>query len=169
MDSLFECGYVRTPEMEREFYRYWFFGRPVMIVLYSLMLLSFLINVLHLIFYFNPNEITIVLFWIPIFFGMMYWLYRKTVATARKRDLEVANGKNIEVKIAVTPEKIIQNVSTGAMNELPLSSIKKAVVLKTQIVLISEAKILYTFRKDSFTKGTAEDFVFFLTQRRIYR
>lgn len=167
MDSLFECGYVRTPEMEREFYRYWFFGRPVMIVLDSLMLLSFLINVLHLIFY--SSDITSVLFVVPFYFGMLYWYYRKTVGTAQKRDLEVANGKNIEVKIAVTPDKIIQNVSTGAMNELPLSSIKKAVVLKTQIVLISEAKMLYAFPRDSFIKGTAEEFIFFLTRRRIYR
>ncbi|MBQ7416289.1 MAG: hypothetical protein IJW14_04560 [Oscillospiraceae bacterium] len=163
MDTLFECSYLHTAEMDQEFYRYWFFKRPLMVALYVLLLLGFLCGVLDYFLYFNFD---VTLFLPPVAFGLMYLTYRSNTDASQKRNLEVANGENLEIRILLTSEKVLYETSvSGRTRELPLNGIKKVIDLSSQIVLVSDAKMLYSFRKDSFTKGSAAEMVQFLKQK----
>lgn len=162
MDTLFECNYVRTAELNREYYRYWFFGRPIMIIIYTLLLLGFLSGVLELVLHFNLGA---PLFLAPFVFCMMYFSYLSAVYTAQRRDQEFTGGRPLEVFIAVTQEKLHYKTSSGTTIELPLSSIQEVKVLKNQIIVLSEAKVIYGFPKDNFVKGTATDMENFLKQK----
>lgn len=175
MDTLFECRYTHTVEMDREFYRYWFYGRPIMIVLYLCAIGGFLsIVLLDLLNRFAnqnlsiPFDISYLI--IPAALLVFYLAYRRSVDTARKRNFEITNGNALEIQISMTSEQILYETSiSGKSREIPLSSIKQAVNLKSQFVLVSDAKMLYSFRKDSFTKGTVAEMTAFLKQKGLFR
>lgn len=52
---------------------------------------------------------------------------------------------------------------------MELSKIKKVFQTKNYYICISESKLAYALKKDSFTKGTAKEFEDFLKCRSIVR
>ena len=83
-----------------------------------------------------------------------------------KRDSEV-HGKEISVETIVTNECIQNTASTGAVNKLEYDKIRSAVKTKNLILLRSKANLIYIFRKDTFSKGTTDEFIAFLTSKGI--
>ena len=166
MDTLFECRYIRNGTLYREFYQHWFFKRPLMITVYVLFGIAFLSGVVDLVWNFSVNA---PLFICPFACCMMYFSYLSSVHNAKKRDLEMCNGKEPEVHITIYPEEMRCDISYGASVQLQLNSISKVVHLKNQFVLITEAKMLYAIPKDSFVNGNAVDFEQFLKERGLLR
>jgi len=78
-----------------------------------------------------------------------------------KRDAEV-HGKEISVETIVTDAFIQNTATTGAVNKLEYDKIRNVVQTKNLILLRSKANLIYIFRKDTFTKGTKDDFIAFL-------
>ena len=83
-----------------------------------------------------------------------------------KRDIEV-HGKEISVETIVTDDFIQNKASTGAVNKLELNRIKNAAQTKNLILLRSKANLIFIFRKDTFTKGSKDDFIAFLKTKGI--
>ncbi len=81
------------------------------------------------------------------------------------RDNEVNGGNSIHVDTIVTNEFIQNTSSTGSVNRIPYSKIKKVIQTKNLILLRSEANLVYIFCKDTFSKGTPDEFLTFLSKK----
>ncbi len=159
METLFENSYVRNKELAKEIYRYYYFQRKWLVVCYILIFLSFLANVLIAMFEKAVHWGVLVI--VPLFFFFQLNCYFRQVNTMVKRDSEV-HGKEIAVKTTVTNEYIQNTASTGAINQLEYDRIRNVAQTKNLVLLRSKANLIYIFRKDTFTKGTKDDFIAFL-------
>lgn len=164
MESLFENSYVRNKELAQEIYRYYYFQRKFLVACYIIISLSFFANVLMIIFENTVNWG--ILAFVPLFFFFQIYCYFRQVNTMVKRDIEV-HGKEISVETIVTDDFIQNKASTGAVNKLELNRIKNAAQTKNLILLRSKANLIYIFRKDTFTKGSKDDFIAFLKTKGI--
>ena len=163
MDILFENRFVRTKEILQEFYRHAYFKNPVILggdlALLALLAVSLILWGTHL-----PLAVVIV---VPVVAAAQFLTYTRAVNAVVKRDAELTNGGGLEVVVTVTPEKLVNTDSTGAALELPYDKVKKVVQTKRLILLQSEAKFWYLLPKDTFTRGTPEEFLAFLKTKGI--
>lgn len=164
MEILFENTYTRNKALAKEIYRYFYFQRKILIVLYVLLGLSFLANIAQLIFSDTYNLGVLVC--VPFFFCFQAVSYFRQVATLVKRDIEV-HGKEITVDTVVTDTYIQNNASTGSVNKVEYHNIRYAVQTKNCILLQSKANQIYIFHKDTFTVGSKEAFLQFLRSKNI--
>ena len=72
------------------------------------------------------------------------------------------NLEEITYTVAASEDKIFHKSSLGTYQTIDLSVIKKAYKTKNYIVLQSQAKQLYVFKKDAFTIGEEHTFLTFL-------
>ena len=107
-----------------------------------------------------------VFIFVPLFLLFQLYCYFRQVNTMVKRDSEV-HGKEISVETIVTNEYIQNTASTGAVNKLEYDKIRSAVKTKNLILLRSKANLIYIFRKDTFSKGTKDEFIAFLASKGI--
>ena len=92
--------------------------------------------------------------------------YFRQVSFSAKRDNEISS-EPIRVNTLVHEESLEITGSTGSTLNIELSKIKGVVQTKNYIILRSDARLLYSFHKDGFTKGTKEDFLAFLRSKSI--
>ena len=86
----------------------------------------------------------------------------RTTNIQYQRALELNNGKLPTVKMTVSKDGIdVFHPNTGANSHITYASIKKMIKTKNYFVLITTAKLGISFKKDSFTKGSAEEFLVF--------
>lgn len=164
MEILFENSYVRNKVLAKEIYRFYYFQRKGLVICYVLLSLSLVANILISIFEKTYNW-SIFIF-VPVFFlGQLYCYFRQVNAMV-KRDSEV-HGKEISVETIVTAEFIQNTASTGAVNKVEFNKIRNAAQTKNLILLRSKANLIYIFRKDTFAKGTKDDFIAFLNTKGI--
>lgn len=141
-------------------YRYYSFNLPIHIVIDIFMGLSLWANLASLLWEGKCNYSAF--FLVPAFVLFQSYLYDKNVKTQLRRDNELYGGMTIEVQMIVTGEYVKMVKINGTENEVSFSNIKRAVQTRNLILLESEAKLVYVFRKDSFVKGSAEEMISFL-------
>ncbi len=162
MEILFENKYTRDKEWAKDVYSYIYFRRPIIIVLDIIFALYILIGIYNSI---TSNVIDWVHILIPIvwcLFGVL--VYSRNVNTVIKRDLEL-HGKAIEVTVTVAEDIIKQSQSTGSEFQFNYCDIKKVVKTKKYIYLWSKTNMIYSFKSDSFSLGTVEEFLMFLKNK----
>ncbi len=162
MEILFENKYTRDREWSREIFRYFYFKRPLMILFDIIFVLYLVFGVYSSI---TSKNVAWGLIIIPIawfLFVVFYYVINRDVHF--KRDLEM-HGKAVEVTATVTDEMISHSQSTGSELYLDYSNIKKAVQTKEYIFLITKTKLIYSFKKDSFTLGSADELLAFLKNK----
>lgn len=164
MEVLFENSYTRDRQLAKEIYRYYYFQRKWLVVCYIVFCISFIADILIAVF--DKAIIWSVLLFVPIYFLFRFYCYYRQVNTMVARDKEV-HGKEITVETIVTDEYIQNTASTGAVNKVEYCKIRNAVQTENLILLLSKANLIYIFRKDTFTKGTKEEFVQFLKNKGI--
>ncbi len=164
MEILFQNSYEKSEELIKEVYRYLHFKRKFRVVLNVIIIVCLLVNVLSAIFY---GEF----YWWAFIYAFFVWAYQifcyfSQVRTVLRRDEEL-NGEELFVETIVTNDFIQNKASNGAVNELEYCKVKSAAQTKNLILLRSRANLIYIFRKDSFTKGTKEEFLAFLKEKGI--
>jgi len=127
MEILFENSYVRTKELAKEIYRFYYFQRKGLVICYVLLALSFAANILTSIFEKTYNWSVFII--VPLFFLLQIYCYYRQVNAMVKRDREV-HGKEISVDTIVTDEFIQNTASTGAVNKLEYNKIRNAIQTK---------------------------------------
>ena len=165
MEILFENSYVRNKELAKEIYRFCYFQRKGMVICYILLSLSFVANILISVFEKTYDWSVFLSLPVIIFFVQLYCYFRQVNAML-KRDSEV-HGREISVDTIVTDEFIQNTASTGAVNKLEFNKIRSATQTKNLILLRSKANLIYIFRKDTFTKGSKDEFIAFLSAKGI--
>lgn len=160
--TLFENKFVREKETVKEIYKYWFFGRPIMICVYVLLGVYALSILLGLIFDPAFAGEFLVPFILLIFTGFLMLIsYCSQVKTMNLRDEELARGRELFCEISVTDSEIIHSVLENQQS-VSIASIKYAFITKNYEVVVSKAQMMYIVKKDSFTVGDADSFISFL-------
>ena len=165
MKELFKNNYKKDKDLIKEIYFYLYFKRPFRLIINIIAIL----NIIYLlsIYKYSPINTTLIIFIYFIFFILEIISYKKMVNIQFKRDLELNRGKVLEVNTIVTENTIQLNSSNNENAEISFDKIKKGFQTKNLICLMSEAKLIYTFKKDSFTKGTSDDFIKFIREKSI--
>lgn len=163
MDSLFENSYIRSKEIAKEFYRYVCFKRPFILTFDILMGLSFFTNIILLIV--ADTRAYSVFALVPIFCLFQIFQYQISVKTMTKRDNEMSNGMPITIDMVVSNDEMTCTASNGSVTQISFNKIRKVIQTKKLILLRSEAKLIYIFPKDSFIKGSSDEFMSFLKQK----
>ncbi|MBE6789351.1 MAG: YcxB family protein [Ruminococcaceae bacterium] len=164
MEVLFENSYVRNKQLAKEIYCYYYFQRKWLVVCYVLVSISFIVNLLGAIFKYSYNLTSLV--YAPLLFLFMFYCYFRRVNASVKQDNELY-GKEVSFTTIVTDEYIQNTASTGAVNKFEYNDIKSAAQTKNLILLRSKTNLIYIFRKDTFTKGSKEEFIMFLREKGI--
>ena len=144
MNILFENSYIRNKDLAKEMYGYIFFRRNYLFVAYIVLLISFIINLILLITTRSTNWFVFI--FVPFFLLLRIFTYFQSIKLMVKRDNEV-NG--------------------GGVNKLEYNKFKKCNQTKNLILLQSDAKLIYVFRKDGFSVGSCDEFFDFLRNKGI--
>lgn len=135
-----------------------------MIVINAILALYFVLGIFTLIFddYFSWYSFIVP----PLYWLFVFFTYKRNTKTALMRDLEI-HGKPVEIVVTVTDEIIKQSQSTGSEFQLNYIDIKKAVKTKKYIYLWSKTNLLYSFKIESFTVGSASTFLAYLQSKSV--
>lgn len=167
MEPLFENKYVKDSVMYKEYYSYYFFKRPILIVCDVILAVFLIQSLIHFIIYGLSTLNLYIVIGAVFAVSFQFINYYRFNSLAVKRDKEMSGGKTIENHFTVTDDSIKLIASNGAMGELDYSSIKNVICTKNFIVVQSKARLGYIFKKDGFIKGNAESFIKFLTSKGI--
>lgn len=106
------------------------------------------------------SDVSFSVFW----YIFVVFLYVRSVNIVIKRDFELY-GKPVSVIVTVTENEIRQLQSTGSGFQLNYCDIKRVVQTKKFIYLWSKTNLIYSFKRDSFSLGNADDFLLFLKSK----
>ena len=164
MEFEFENEYVWDHKTVQEIYWHLFFGEPLLIVGYALLALCFIGGLLMCA---AGEDMLYVVILVPVVFLIQFYRYRSSVSVTRKREEEICGGQPVNVRMGINGRAVSSQSNDRTPTTIPLSKIKKAVLTKHTITLITDGRQLCVFRKDSFTVGTPEQFVVFLQEHHI--
>lgn len=174
MDSLFENSYTVDRELAKKIYGYFYYKSPVYIIYDIAAALVLLFRLVTIAYYqivydfYDRSALSLdlyILLLVVLMLGAQYWRYAHTVKSTLRRNAEVNAGQPLRVDSLVTDEYVRSTSSTGAVNTINFSSVKKVIRTGDLILLHTRANLLCVFPQDSFTRGTAEKLVSFLRQK----
>lgn len=159
-EPLFKNSFVIDKQMYKELYRN-LFKTPVFLVVYVVeaiqILASFSVSV-------RSGMTTLLAI---ISFGLLcVFVYLLNIKANLKRDKERANGQTLVSNLFVYDNRIELEM-LGNKDILYFQNIKHASKSKNYIFVQTQANIVYTFKKDSFTLGSSDEFVDFLKSKGI--
>ncbi len=156
METLFESRYVRNRQWAKEAYSYIMFKQKPLVVCYILLAPTLVANVLLQ----NWGVSAFILG----FCAVVVLNYFRVVKMITASDAELHDGE-ITVETVVT-ETYIQNTNAiGTVHKIEFHNIKKAAQTKNFIILQTKARMVLTIGKNTFTKGTLEEFLTFLKSK----
>ena len=159
MEPLFENTHTQDKSFYKEIYGYFYLRRPVAIGFYVFSAVGFLI---HLPLAISGRDQSIGFMALAIALPLINLiLYFRHIRLSARRNNEISS-EPISVSTFVHENSLELTASNGSTINIELSKIRSAVQTKNYIVLRSDARLLYSFHKDGFTKGTKEDFLAFL-------
>ena len=166
-NPIFVNQFTHTKAYHYELDAYAFFKKPILRVLYAIILVIFIVNLLPLLFSNITHRFVWVAFWMPLFALLVNVLrYFAHVNLSYKRELEMNYGQPLEVMSFVTDYGADYRCDgIASLTHTPYSQVQKAIQTKNYYVLLTKAEIYYAFKKDSFTKGTSEEFVQFFKDK----
>jgi hypothetical protein len=99
-------------------------------------------------------------------FVLMIVSYHSQVKAMVQRDKEMSGGKPLCCEISVSENEITLS-ALESRSSVAMSNIKSAFETENYIVVLTKARLMFIFKKDSFTKGNLDDFIAFLKERGI--
>ncbi len=167
METRFENEYVRNEQTAKEVYRYWYFKKPLMIVVYSVLAVYALSCIFGFIVDFDSAKETMPIFAMIVFVTVfMFISYRSQVKAMVQRDKEMSRGEELCCKISVRDDEITLS-ALESRTPISMSNVKGAFLTKNYIVIITKARLMFILKKDSFTLGDSDGFIAFLGEKGI--
>lgn len=166
-EILFENKFVRDKAAIKEIYRYWFFKQPIIILVYvmfGLWTISYILGSIIDPWFAFDNSYTLIIIIFCCF--LMVLSYLSQVRMMVKRDSELADGGELICTVSVTDSEIT-NSALESNTKASFDKVKLAFITKNYVVVVTKARIIYIFKKDSFTIGDTESFVAFLKSKGI--
>ena len=156
----FENIHTRDEAVYKEIYFHHYFKSKIYRFIDILMCISILIGLLGLLFEIRPDYTVYGCFVFIILLRVI--MYRRVVKVSMARQKEISASGDILYTITVTEDAITHKNSLGSEYSIGFSSIKKAYQTKNYIILQSESRQWYIFKKDGFVAGNCDDFIKFL-------
>ena len=162
METLFENKYVRDEKMMKEVYQYFYFKRPLYLVIDTIIGLIFVANIALWLSGKGMNYAVLIA--VPLFILIRFVVYRGAVDMLMKQDKDMYKGKAVKVQNYVT-EHGIKTVIFKGVNNLAYHNIKQVIKTRHLIIICAQSNAMYVFAQDSFTKGSTGEFVAFLKEK----
>jgi len=169
METIFENQYAHNKQFFNEFFGYHYFRKPARIASNMLFAIAF---VLGLLYFFHPgfaikhNQTAMMFISIPAVFwsalAAKLFRYRQL---GKRQELEINAGKKLDAKMHVYNNYIVVISPAGIQNTIPFYHVKTVAKTKNLYILHTQSKLEVIFERNSFTKGTVEDFVVFLRHK----
>ncbi len=164
MEILFENSFVRTKDLAKEMYAHHFFLRRGAVFFHIFFAVCLVLQIVSGVM---TGDLDFLIIGLIVFvYAFQIFCYFRMVSLSHKRDLECF-AKDPEIVAFVTEDYIEYGTSDGTKSKLMYTAVKSVFLTKNLILLRSQANLLYVLRKDSFKKGTFEEFVPFLKSRGI--
>lgn len=167
----FENQYTCTKEYYKEYYRYTYFRKPIIVIINIILSISFVIGILSIMF---PNiivldnnmaEANIATALIALCFQIYVFVRNKNLAY--DRDLEKNKGNPIEVKILIMDDNIHIFANSNKDINIEFTNIEKVIKAKNYYILVTKAKLYIALKKDGFVNGTTIQFEKFLNKKNL--
>lgn len=166
-ELLFECRYIPTEELCREALRSTRRGWEIaFMVIYALLVLRTvgMILVTALLFgYVEPYAVVVLLLCLG---AVLYFSFRPRLMAKRqiRRIRDFFDGQLPEYQIRFTREHII-NIAAGNEHQIPYAKLNKVWNTKHILILGVDKVTSIAIPKNSFTKGSYEEFLQFLREQ----
>lgn len=161
-EPIFKNVFVRDEETLREFYKHTYLAEPLFRIIY----IGYAVLLLMSLLAYDLTLFASYLFLGLIFALILFFKYSQNLKITVARDKELASGRDMVTEIFVFDDKI-EHTALGNSQALGFESIKRVQQSQNYIYVISNAKLVYIFKKDSFTLGTPEEFIEFLKSKGI--
>lgn len=165
-EPIFKNVFVRDEETLREFYKHNYLAAPLFRIIYIGYAVLLLMSLLASLLAYDLTLFASYLFLGLVFALILFFKYSQSLKITVARDKELANGRDMVTEIFVFDDKI-EHTALGNSQALGFESIKRVQQSQNYIYVISNAKLVYIFKKDSFTLGTPEEFIEFLKSKGI--
>ena len=167
-EPLFKNSFVRDENSIKEMYKqmYFSFAR-----LAPFCILAFLVLVFIIIYIFkSPWGDPLVIYFFLIFCISIAIAtiinYRRSVKNTIQREKELGNNGTLMQELSVFEDKVIFQMRGNTLT-IEFENITSFGMTNNYVYLISKGKVWYDFKKDSFTLGSAEEFIDFLRSKGI--
>ena len=164
MEPIFENSYIRDKSTANEIGQHYYFKRPLPIVLTAIYIICFAVNLTSLLCGYGYSTYGLII--PPVFVAFWFYSYFMFKKSLTARDAEIHKG-DILINMQVYEDHITAKGPDGSAIELEYNNVKKTVTTKNYFVFISKARLMYIFKKDSFTKGELADFARFINSKGI--
>ena len=172
-DVLFESRYANDDAFLYETSRALVLHRPQVIVLMVLYVLFGIFDVWCIFWFLKhtgsvPASVWAGLAMVVLLPVVYLWSYRRVLKTKVRQLNELYGDRRPESTVSVTQNAVryIDSTRVEAV-ELPLGSVKKTYETKNTLMLYTRSKMVFTFHKSGFIKGTPEEFKHFLKEKGI--
>lgn len=161
MKTLFENEYILTKELFLEFSKA-LISKKFKIFGYIFAIISFIAGILS--FVLDLNIIFIIIFWFFSFYFIILPLvaYKITGKKLYEQQVAINNYEVLKKTIYCYDNKIEVVSPNGGKTIVFYNNIKKIYKTKNFLILNSENKVAVSIKKDSFIKGSYEDFERFI-------
>lgn len=164
MESLFENQYTITESVYDEYFAYFYFKRPAAIagVICCVVALAgaiWLTAFMGRLGIFSSIAFVIV----AAFFVLQIAGYFRSRKMYYRIDLDQNGGRPVEMKLVAFPDALTsKNIAAEEERTLEYERLGKVIETKSLFILLTSSRAPYVLKKDSFTKGTPDDFRIFL-------
>lgn len=131
-----------------------------------IMALLLIMNICSIVFDPGDNYINIIGIIVGIVFFVVYFLgYRGIVRLSVKRQKEISSQSPVTYTVSATESSLLHRSSAGSDIEVDFTKINKIFQTKNYIILLSDARLMYSFDKNHFTVGNPQDLLQFLRSK----
>ena len=167
METRFENEFVRDEQTAKEIYKYWYFKKPLMVAVHVVLAFYALSYIFGFIIDFDSAKEAMPIFAMIVFIEVFMLIsYRSQVKAMVQRDREMSQGEALRCRISVSDEEIVL-YALESRTPVSMSNVKGAFVTRNYIVVITKARLMFIFKKDSFTVGDCDGFIAFLGEKEI--
>ena len=165
METRFKNKFVRDENTAKEIYGYWYFKKPLMVVVDAVLAPYSLSCILGFIVDFESAKESMPIFIMILLFAVFIFIsYRSQVKAFVQRDKEMSGGEPICCEISVSDDEMTLT-ALESRSPVSVSNLKSAFITKNYIVVITKARLMFIFKKDAFTQGDAEGLIAFLKEK----
>ncbi|MBR3845796.1 MAG: YcxB family protein [Clostridia bacterium] len=168
-EPLFKNRFVRDENSIKEMYRNVFFSltrlRPL-IIFAAIISLFLLLSHIFKDSFGKPTPIYICIF---VLIGLVAGTvinYRRSVKISVQREKELDSNGHIAQELSVFDDRITLQARGNTLS-IQFENIKCFIITNNYIYVVSKGQIWYDLKKDSFTLGSAEEFIEFLRSKGI--
>ena len=166
MKTLFKSSYIRSKSDVKDICRYLYLSRSANIVLDIFVWFGVALEITAAIYLEDFVNLIPAAFLIVVW-SLQFVMYALAVKNLLKSYDEISNGEDLRVDFIVTESNAWVTSSVGEDYGIEFGKIKKIVIKRKTILLITGAKLVYAVPVDSFVIGDAVSFLNFFKAKGI--